>query len=251
MLSSEQLETFERDGALILRGFYTPSEVAAWQEQVLDYFGRPTDPETWRTALATYKGDSFQPVPDLSPELHPKLRQVYDALYPTREWTGRTRLIVRTGNDPAEWRGPRLPHIDIPYNAPVRTLVNSVTYLSEVQPRGAAFIYWPGSHRVAWDYYSQFPEDFMAEGERSYNQVYQRITDRMTTEPVELIGSPGDVLILHSLTLHSASINKREATRIAIFGLWGVETDLERRHDFSQPMWRGWRFDREACAVAC
>ena len=240
MLSSRQIEEFREQGCLILRGFYAPQEIDRWRRQVLDYVGHPADAAGWRSAMAACKGDSFQPDPDLSPALNPRLSSVYEALYGTPKWTGRTRLIVRAGRDEAEWRGPRLPHIDIPYNAPVRTLINNVTYLSTVRSRGGAFIYWPGSHRIAWDYFREFPEDFMAEGERTWNQAYEAVTGRMTSDPVEFLGEPGDVLIIHSLTLHSASVNKNDETRVAIFGQWGVETDLPRRHEFHRDMWDGW-----------
>lgn len=241
MLSSQQIEAFRQHGVIILRAFYTPEEVRHWRAQVLDYVGHPTDADSWRDAMAACKGDSFQPEPDISPALHARLSGVYERLYGPAQWAGRTRLIVRAGRDQAEWRGPRLPHIDIPYNAPIRTLINNVTYLSKVEERGGAFIYWPGSHRIAWDYYREYPEDFMAEGERTYNQAYEAVTERMTSDPVEFVGEPGDVLIIHSLTLHSASVNKRDETRVAIFGQWGVETDLRRRHEFDRDMWEGWR----------
>ncbi len=250
MLSDAQIETFRRDGVIVLRNFYPPDVYRPWQEQIFDYFEQPRDTESWKLALARHKGDSFQPRPDISPAFNARLASVYRALHPAALWTGRTRLIIRTGEDQAEWRGARLPHIDVPYNAPIRTLINNVTYLSEIRSRGGAFMYWPGSHRVAWDYFCEFPEDFLAEGERSYNQVYGRLTERMETDPIEFIGSPGDVLILHSLTLHSASVNKRPETRIAVFGTWGVETELDRRHEFSGDLWRGWSIAREE-AVAC
>lgn len=246
MLSDAQVDQFRRDGVILLKGFYPPEEYRPWQAQIDAYFEHPTDTESWKRALVTHKGDSFQPDPDISPQLNPRLASVYRALYPAAHWVGRTRLIIRTGEDVAEWRGARLPHIDVPYNAPIRTLVNNVTYLSDIRSHGGAFMYWPGSHRVAWDYFQQFPHDFMAEGERSYNQVYQRLTDRMETEAVEFVGEPGDVLVLHALTLYSASINKRPQTRIAVFGTWGVASDSARRHDFSTELWSGWTIAREA-----
>ena len=158
--------------------------------------------------------------------------------------------MVRAGDDPADWRGPRLAHIDIPVYAPLRTLANNVFYLSEVKPKGGGFIYWPRSHRIAWDYFREFPQDYLARGERSHNQVFERLADRMTEAPVEFVGAPGDLLIWHSLTLHSGSVNKRRDPRLAVFGRWGVVVDTEDRHDFSRGIWSGWLFDGDAAPAA-
>lgn len=245
MLSSGQVETFRRDGALALRGFFDAAEVGSWRRQILGHFRRPTGSGAWRAALTTIPSDCFQPEPDLSPRSHGRLRLVYEQLYGPADWEGRTRLIIRAGDDPAEWRGATVPHIDIPFNAPVRTLVNSVTYLSQVETRGGAFIYWPGSHRIAWSYYRRQPQDFLGEGERSYNEVYERIAERVPTAPIEFLGAPGDVLLVHALILHSASINKRSEARLALFGRWGVAARLARRHRFQDDLWAGWRLADE------
>lgn len=243
MLTAAQIDAFKREGVLALRSFFTPAEVSAWRAQIFDYFDQPEGGDAWRDALATHKADDFRLAPDPAPDTHAALSEIYKSLHATAQWAGHNQLVVRAGDDSADWRGPRLAHIDIPLYAPIRTLANNVTYLSEVRARGGGFIYWPGSHRVVWDYFRQFPEDYMARGARSHNQVFMRLVERMASAPVEFLGMPGDLLIWHSLTLHSASINKSSDVRLALFGRWGVISDLPNRHDFRDGLWRGWRFN--------
>lgn len=247
MLTSKQIDMFKCDGVIAFRSFFAPDEVNPWREQIFNYFARPKTADDWRKALSTRKADDFRLVPDPAPGSHAGLSRVYKALHATAQWAGHNQLVVRAGEDPADWRGPRLAHVDIPVYAPLRTLANYVTYLSEVQERGGAFIYWPGSHRVVWEYFRQFPEDYMARGDRSHNQVFERLVDRMTSAPVEFVGMPGDLLIWHSLTLHSASVNKRGEERLAVFGRWGIVVDLRERHDFSNSMWDCWQFNGCDC----
>lgn len=250
MLTARQIDGFKRDGVIVLRGFYSGEEVRAWREQVRDYFGRPASGQAWRDALAARKPDDFRLSPDPTPRDHPRLAALYRELHATADWAGHNQLIVRAGDDPAEWRGPRLAHVDIPVYAPLRTLANNVLYLSTVRERGGGFVYWPGSHRVAWDYFAEFPEDYLATGERTHNQTFERLLERTGTEPVEFTGGPGDLLVWHALTLHSATINKRSEERIALFGRWGVVLGPGEDHDFGGDMWRHWRLQEAAPAFA-
>ena len=242
MLTQGQIDTFKRDGALPLRGLFSPAEVAAWRKEIFDYFERPATPEAWREALIRHKSDSFYLSDDPTPRSHPALRRIYASMHADAQWSGENELVMRAGNEPAAWLGPRAPHLDFPIYAPLRTLANFVMYLSDVEERGGAFMYWPGSHRIAWDYFRRNPSDYLSQGERSQDQTFAILRREMTCEPVEFVGKAGDVLLWHSLMLHSASVNKREQSRYAIFGRWGVALGDEPAYDFDADMWDYWRF---------
>jgi hypothetical protein len=242
MLTTEQINTFQRDGVVVLRGFIPPAEIGGWREQIVEWFGRPVDRNEWRAALASRRPDDFHLLPDPVPGVHPGITRLYQALHSTAPWTGHNQLIVRPGNDPAALEGPRLAHVDIPLSGRLRTLANFVLYLSTVHESGGAFIYWPGSHRVTWDYFTYAPADYMAAGELSHNQVFERLLERATSGPVTFTGEPGDLLVWHALTIHSASVNKRPEERLALFGRWGVPLGSGQEHDFGGDMWRDWSF---------
>jgi hypothetical protein len=250
MLSTAQLETFKRDGAIVFRGFYSAGEIDSWREQILHYFDHPKNGTEWRNALARHKADDFRLIPDPTPSSHSALSRIYQALHATADWIGHNQLVVRAGDDAAEWRGARLAHIDIPLYAPVRTLANNVTYLSDVGERGGAFMYWPASHHVAWEYFREFPDDYMARGERTHNQVFEHLVERAGASPVEFTGGPGDLLIWHSLLLHSASVNKHPGARLAVFGRWGVRIEDEALYDFREDMEAYWRFGQSDTMTA-
>jgi hypothetical protein len=243
MLTREQIDTFRRDGVLVLRGLFSAGEIAEWRNEVFDYFERPGSPDDWRTALTVHKSDDFRLRREPTPHGHPALRSVYESLHAVAQWTGENELLVRPGHEPVPWLGARAPHLDFPLAAPVRTLANNVIYLSDVRERGGAFMYWPGSHRVAWNYFRRNPDDYLSRGQRSQDQTFAILRREIENEPVEFLGAAGDVLVWHSLTFHSASVNTRIEPRIAIFGRWGVHLGDEPIYDFDASMWSYWDFE--------
>lgn len=243
MLTPQQVETFRRDGVLILRGFFPPRQVEGWREEIAGYFEAPATGDEWRAALRKHKADDFHLSTDPTPVLHGALRDVYRSLHATAPWAGENELLVRPAHEPVPWLGARAPHLDFPIAAPVRTLANSVIYLSDVHERGGAFMYWPGSHRIAWDYFRRNPLDYLSQGERSQDQTFAILGQEMACEPVEFTGRAGDILIWHSLLFHSASVNTRAETRLALFGRWGVALGPDEEiYDFDRDMWAYWDF---------
>ena len=245
MLRQSQIELFKRDGVLILRGLFSADEVSAWREQILEYYGQPGSPGAWWKALATPRPSRFHLQDDPVPGTHPALKHVYDSLHSSALWAGDNELVIRAGEDDAPWLGARAPHLDFPLHAPVRTLANNVAYLSDVEEQGGAFMYWPGSHQIAWDYFRRHPDDYLSRGERSQDQTFAMLKREMVCDPIEFVGQAGDVLIWHSLLLHSGSVNKRHEARLALFGRWGVTLGEEPVYDFNADMWSYWRFTKQ------
>jgi hypothetical protein len=242
MLTGDQIAAFKRDGVLPLRGLFSRAEVHAWREQVLDYFERPESPQAWLTALQTHGESGFHLSDDPTPHSHSVLKEVYASLHATADWHGENELVTRRGHEQTVWLGARAPHIDFPLYAPLRTLANIVIYLSDVRSHGGAFIYWPGSHRIAWDYFQHNPDDYMSRGERSQDQTFALLKREMIGEPVEFVGGAGDALIWHSFIFHSATVNVLREPRLALFGRWGVPLAGEPIYDFDADMWTYWNF---------
>ena len=242
MLTKEQIESFKRDGALALRGFFSSAEVERWRAEIFTFFDEPRTAAQWRDALRTHRSNDFRCDPDPTPQAHHALSALYGALNRAMRWVGDNQLVIRAGDEDAPWLGARAPHLDFPVYAPLRTLANNVICLSEVRECGGAFMYWPGSHRVAWDYFREYPEDYLIRGCRSQDEIFGHIRARMTSPPLEFAGAPGDILIWHSLILHSASVNKRPEARLALFGRWGAALSGEPIYDFGGDMWAYWDF---------
>ncbi|MEQ9887840.1 phytanoyl-CoA dioxygenase family protein [Pectobacterium zantedeschiae] len=241
MLTEAQILSFKREGVLILHDVFTVADIEAAKRSVLNYFCNPGSASEWFLSLSTHSIHGCIAKPSLSPLGHQKLAQIYHALHRQAIWEGEDELIIRPHEAGVPWCGARAPHLDFPINRPLRTLANNVIYLTDVRSQGGAFMYWPGSHRVAWDYFRKYPDDYLAQGESSQDQVFSRILSHIENEPVEFLGKAGDVLIWNSLLLHSASINTREETRIASFGRWG-EVYEGKPYDFSRDIWSYWDF---------
>jgi hypothetical protein len=246
MLTSGQIEAFKRDGVLVLRGFFDRDTVDRWRREIFEYFGQPGDGDSWRSALQIHKSDNFYLSDDPTPATHPELARVYGALHRSARWDGENELVIRPANEPARWCGARAPHLDFPLYTPVRTLANNVIYLSDVEERGGAFMYWPGSHQTAWQYFRRRPQDYLSRGDRPQDDTFAILKAEMTGDPVEHVGEAGDLLIWNSLLLHSASVNKRDEPRLAIFGRWGVDRGDDEIYDFDDDMWRYWEFSAGA-----
>jgi hypothetical protein len=242
MLTREQIESFKRDGILVLPKFFPTEEIDSWRGAVVAHFGTPVTAAEWRDALRTRRSSDFRLNPDPAPASHAAMAAAYCALHGAIQWAGDSELIIRGGEEQAPWLGARAPHLDFPIYAPIRTLANSVFYLSKVEERGGAFMFWPASHRVAWDYFHEYPDDYLAQGPRAQDEVFERIRARLTSSPVEFIGSAGDLMIWHSLILHSASVNTRPDARLAVFGRWGKMLSDEPVYDFNRDMWNYWDF---------
>jgi hypothetical protein len=241
MLTSDQISTFQREGVLVLPGFFDSREVSAVCDEVLEHYRLPSTPAEWRAALRTYQGIKVRSAPSL--ESHPGLLKLYRALHARARWEGENQLVTRPGGQVPPWMGARAPHLDFPVAAPLRTLANNVIYWTDVRAQGGAFMYWPGSHHVAWGYFRRHPKHYMAQGRLSQDQVFADLMPEITTEPVEFLGKAGDLMIWHSLLMHSGSRNMRREARIATFGRWGVPLGKEPLYDFDRDIWSYWDFD--------
>jgi ectoine hydroxylase-related dioxygenase (phytanoyl-CoA dioxygenase family) len=172
------------------------------------------------------------------------MMRLFSCLNRATDWAGNNELVVRSPEIDAEWLGPRTPHLDFPVYDRLCTLANSIFYLQDVSEFGAPFMYWPGSHKAAWDYFKKNPKDYMAQGDLSQDQVFKKITDSMPNKAIVFDGKAGDLMIWNSLLLHSASVNKSHSARIAIIGRWGnTISSNENNFDFDSDMWQSWDFN--------
>jgi hypothetical protein len=249
VLTTLQIEEFMREGVLRLENLFPTQDVARWQREIFDLFHHPTDEEAWRKAVVTYKSGNLRLTDGPSPVTHPIMREVYRDLHIGANWIGKAELRVRAPDIDVPWTGARTPHLDFPMFGSIRTLANNMVYLSEVTDRGGAFMYWPGSHRIAWDHFTRYPEDYRAQGERGSEEIFELLCREMTREPVQFLGGPGDTLIWHSLTLHSASVNLSSVGRLALIGRWGTPLEGRSHFDFTRDMWAEWDFGQVTAAA--
>ncbi|AGC78202.1 phytanoyl-CoA dioxygenase PhyH [Nonlabens dokdonensis] len=244
MLTKEQIESFKEDGVLILRNFFPKQEMNTWRNEAHDYHKNPLTSEDWKNAIMNYSGNTFNFKNDAHPAFHNKMKDLYQCFNDQIEWNGENELVARWPEIDAEWLGARTPHLDFPVYDRIRTLANSVFYLNDVTIKGAPLMYWKKSHKVAWEYFKKHPSHYMAQGELSQGQIFEILTDAMDSEPIPFYGKAGDLMIWHSLILHSPSVNLSHDARLAVIGRWGATIkEDEFRFDFSKDIWDKWNLN--------
>jgi len=250
MLNKQQIETFKNDGILILENFFSEEEVVAWRKQALAYHDNPVTDDDWRAAIRKVNSNAFKLIDEPTPYTHPKMQALYESLAASIIWDGENELVARAPEMHREWLGARTPHLDFPVYDSIRTLVNSVFYLADVNPYGGPFMYWPGSHLDSWEYFKESPKDYMSQGDLSQDQIFERITHRASREVQSFSGKAGDLMLWHSLILHSASVNKSNSARLAVIGRWGnMLKNGETRFDFNKSIWDEWKFNGQDLPV--
>ncbi len=120
----------------------------------------------------------------------------------------------------SEWTWPS-PHIDHAIEAhghktfPRAFRVATMTFLSDVEPRGGGTIVWPGSHKKIEALALSDPQRFEMMHVLNTNLDLAGIG-----EPLELTPRRGDVLMYHTLCAHSGSQNVTEHPRLAMNAKW-------------------------------
>lgn len=244
MLSEKQIESFKKDGVLILRNFFSRKEIKIWNDEVHQYYKNPKTSSDWKNSIMKYPSSSFSFNNEPSPSIDSKMKSLYHCFHNKIKWHGDSELVARRPELDAEWLGARTPHLDFPLYAKIRTLANSVFYLNNTSPKGGAFMYWKSSHKIAWEYFKKYPKDYMAKGDLSQGQIFEKLTGLMDDNPIAFHGEAGDLLIWHSLLLHSPSVNLSNKARLAVIGRWGKPIEEnELRFDFSKNIWDKWKFE--------
>ncbi len=249
MLTSAQIEQFKRDGALTLRGFFSPDEIGPLRDDVVRYFGDPRTPGEWSAAVAERSPDGFDLSRAPTVHNHRGLAAVFGSLHEHADWQGANQLLPRAPLETREWSAPRSWHVDfpgaglVPVPPPVRLLAHAVIYLNDVAHRGGAFTFLRGSHHVTWGHFRAHPDDYCAFGARRIREIFDTIAASADIEPEEFVGNAGDVMVHHSMLLHSSSMNASAEARLGLFSRWGTAVrDGDAHYDFSRDMWAHWRF---------
>lgn len=127
--------------------------------------------------------------------------------------------------------------------------LGAAVYLDDVGPRDGGFTVWPGSHRVAANYFedhaleslggkpdnSQLPAMGDEPGEWDYERRLHEQSD-----PYEISGDAGTVVLWHGLLTHAAGINTGEGVRMAAISRFSREDQDEVRRDAARSLFEYW-----------
>jgi ectoine hydroxylase-related dioxygenase (phytanoyl-CoA dioxygenase family) len=228
-LGAGELERFQEDGYLLVRGVLDPVEVATYARAVLGLLpGDLTVPAEWQAQAGRFKpyrrlADGTRDDCVDTPELLPLLcnRRLYEV---AAQVLGSARLRVfdcsvgitmRNLSEPGTPRSQHL-HVDasVPYDVdqflgtPEELQVGGCYYLTDVLAGGGGIHVVPGGHRLVEETSRSHP------GGRHLHGDWRHIPGM---DSVEVTGSAGDFAMLHHLMPHAASHNRLPAARLAVF----------------------------------
>ncbi|WP_436924889.1 phytanoyl-CoA dioxygenase family protein [Halosimplex amylolyticum] len=259
-ITDAERRSFARNGFLVLDDLLDAGSVAAGREAVVDAIDvDPDDPEQ----VVGHGYDVDVEGVDQAP-----FTRIAEALFPAAEGLVGEDVLAPPGsgmqvalNFPDEdagaaTTGPKSVdgHLDgyasFDENPEVTTFqLGAAVYLDDVGPRGGGFTVWPGSHRVAAEYFddhaletvggkpnnSQIPALGDEPGEWDYDE---RLHDQC--DPYEIAGDAGTVVLWHGLLTHNAGINNGERVRMAAISRFAREDQDEIRRDAAANLFEYW-----------
>ncbi|MGV2915536.1 phytanoyl-CoA dioxygenase family protein [Streptomyces alfalfae] len=225
VLSQAEIDTFWRDGYLLVRGVLTKQEARHYASLILDLLPRDLRiPDHWEAYDGRFKpfntpgnqsfdGPQFIPLYQ-NERLYQVMAQLLD--YP--------RLLVRDGsvaitmrNDtPHESDLSQDLHIDpaVPEDVdeflftPEEVEIGGCYYFTDVAPGGGGIHVVPGGHRIVEEESRAVPRG---------RQLHDKWRNIPHLKSVEVTGEAGDFVLTHHLMPHAASHNRRPEARVAQF----------------------------------
>ena len=122
-------------------------------------------------------------------------------------------------------------------------MIGITTYLYDVQSRGGSFVFWPGSHIDAHQYFLRHPERI----EGTFRDTVEwkehgwSIFHGPNSQPAqEFIAEAGDIIIWHGWLMHTGSSNNQSTPRIGLFARWTHHDDAGVRKNIPKHLWDYW-----------
>ena len=243
ILTTAQLDEYDRSGYLILRSFWSADTIMELREVTTSVLRR-TPPGTKGVGFhpgAKEPGDAINPnrityLNDIH-LMHPRLdrhmrckefAQLFLDLYACDVFAFQAASVIKTPNFSYEYQGW---HQDAPDYTPLTNykLASVITYLSEMGPDTGGTSFVPRSHRLGlferkYEKVDDFPirKRFLAGFEKYAHLV----------ESPQFY--PGDVLLFHPCLIHVANSNKSDESKIGLINVYrGSDCiDLKERNTF-------------------
>jgi ectoine hydroxylase len=223
-LTPSQIDTYHRDGYLILEGLFSSTDAAAMRAELeriqtidTDHLVREKGSNIAKTIYRVHEADG----PTASPVFHaisrsPRLLEpAQDLLGDPQLYIHHTKCNLKTAIDGSVWAW----HQDygtwkrdgMPEALPVTALV----MLDEPTPMNGCLYFIPGSHKEG----SLEPEFNDATGYRFYVTPREKLLEIMarSPEPVAITGKPGTVVFFDCNILHASGHNLSQHDRWAIY----------------------------------
>ena len=242
-LTEQQVRSFKRDGALVVRGFVVGDVIESWVQQ---YEAKATfscaDPASFPgAAAATFEGPEptwrTDPILTELPQIQALSTQLggqgggFMTSYPfdghmIPTWPAADKAA-------ADWQPGAAGHLDNyggnGWTGGLNHGFVITVYLEDIDEQGGCFTYWPRSHESTHEYFRQNPSQIdgsfggAPEWEEFWNEEPHASrggdSARSKHTGVQFVGKKGDICIWHGGLMHSGSMNASGTTpRLALFG---------------------------------
>ena len=244
-LTQSQIDTFKREGYLVVRNLVDQTVLEDWRAQWTTRFGSLGNPETWEAMRKIHLAREYTTVlrdvrfePESKWLMHqPGVSSVVSQLGGGQFWGDDSNPHILWPDQTEPWIAPESGHIDgyaggrhWPF------VLGSTSYLFDVERYGGGTVFWPGSHIKTWEYFRRHPDqvEIGLKDRDAYLQSLAEIT------PTEITAKAGDVIFWHSNLYHSASQNASDSPRFGLFARYHHKRQDEIKFDVPDDMWQNW-----------
>lgn len=223
-LTASQLETYERDGFLILPGLFSPAEVRAMKTELAriqdidtDHLVRERTGGIAKTIYRVHEADG----PTASPVFHAAARAPR-LLEPARQLLDDTDLYVyhtkcnlKTAIDGSVWQWHQDYGTWKRDGTPKPTLTTALIMLDEPTPMNGCLYFIPGSHKEG----NLDPVFDETTAYKFWVVPKQHLLEIMarSPEPVPIVGPPGTVVFFDANILHASGHNLSRHDRWQVY----------------------------------
>ena len=243
-LTLEDKSFFKENGYLIKRGVLSDAQVQAARDALWD--GIEVDrnkPETW------VQSGPRVPCPGSHPAIRATVQEspvfsMMEEMVGVGQLNGGgpgPHLVFPSGDD--EWTGAKHGHLDgyytptngVPEGTVGYMTINVTIYVEHIEHRGGCFTVFPGTHRMAHEYFKT--HSLLSVQGGSSNRIW---SDEEMPSALEFEGAPGDVCFWHGQMVHTGSKNVNRNIRMALIGRFSRKDSNDIRFETPDDMWADW-----------
>ena len=243
-LTFEDKDFFKENGYLIKRGVLSDAQVQAPREALWDGIEADRNKaETWIQAGPRV------PCPGSHPAIRATVQEspvfsMMEEMVGVGQLNGGgpgPHLVFPSGDD--EWTGAKHGHLDgyytptngVPEGTVGYMTINVTIYVEHIEHRGGCFTVFPGTHRMAYEYFKT--HSLLSVEGGSSNQIW---SDEEMPAALEFEGAPGDVCFWHGQMVHTGSKNVNQNIRMALIGRFSRKNGNDIRFETPDDMWADW-----------
>ena len=243
-LTFEDKDVFKENGYLIKRGVLSDAQVQAARDALWDGIEADRNKtETWVQAGPRV------PCPGSHPAIRATVQEspvfsMMEEMVGVGQLNGGgpgPHLVFPSGGD--EWTGAKHGHLDgyytptngVPEGTVGYMTINVTIYVEHIEHRGGCFTVFPGTHRMAYEYFKT--HSLLSVEGGSSNQIW---SDEEMPAALEFEGAPGDACFWHGQMVHTGSKNVNQNIRMALIGRFSRKNSNDIRFETPDDMWADW-----------